>query len=294
MSKKDIIIGILRRTILYIFKGIPTKYITVNITSLPSSDWLKGRKALITGGSSGIGFEIALAYLNAGASVVITGRNELKLKEKINTLKEKTKKTDIKGIILDYSDIPSFNSKINEIEILLGGKIDILVNNAGIFNSESFGKTTEESYDHILDTNLKGPYFLSQAIALRMKENSIKGNILNIASSSSIRPANSPYTLSKWGIRGLTLGLARVLTPYDIVVNGIAPGPTATPMLIEENNKENLTHEKNLSGRYATPKEIANMAVILVSNMSRMIVGDVIYMTGGAGNVTNEDIIYKF
>lgn len=126
-----------------------------------------------------------------------------------------------------------------------------------------------------------------------MKDNKIPGNILMVASSSSLRPAASAYTLSKWGLRGLTLGLARTLAPFGIVVNGIAPGPTATPMLLAE-GEDNIYHPKNPAGRYAMPCEIANMAVMLVSNMGRMIIGDIIYMTGGAGLITNEDMNYTF
>lgn len=106
-----------------------------------------------------------------------------------------------------------------------------------------------------------------------MISNQIKGNILNIASSSSLRPANSAYTISKWGIRGLTSGLAKSLAPYGITVNGVAPGPTATPMLLKE-DIHNISHPNLPAGRYVLPEEIANMALFLVSDMGRMVVGD--------------------
>jgi 3-oxoacyl-[acyl-carrier protein] reductase len=126
-----------------------------------------------------------------------------------------------------------------------------------------------------------------------MKENKITGNILNIISSSGLRPAASAYTLSKWGVRGLTLGLAKSLIPYDIVVNGLAPGPTATPMLMKDGSEE-IGHTSNPLGRYAMPEEIANMAVVLTSGMGRTVVGDIVYMTGGAGIITFDDMDYKF
>ena len=125
-----------------------------------------------------------------------------------------------------------------------------------------------------------------------MKENQIKGNILNIASSSSLRPAISAYTLSKWGIRGLTMGLAKALAPYGITVNGIAPGPTATPMLRSYGN--NITNNNIPLGRFVMPEEIANMAVFLVSGLGRSVIGDIVYMTGGAGVITYEDMGYNF
>ena len=126
-----------------------------------------------------------------------------------------------------------------------------------------------------------------------MVKNEIKGNILNIASASSLRPAISPYTISKWGVRGLTLGMAKALAPYGIVVNGLAPGPTATPMLMKD-DCDGIEHYGIPNQRYTTPEEVANFSVILVSSLSRSIIGDLIYMTGGAGNLTIDDIEYNF
>ena len=134
----------------------------------------------------------------------------------------------IQTCVLDNRQVSSFQSKLEEIMNGLG-KIDILVNNAGVLGGE-MPNAEESRYDTVLDTNLKGVFFLSQAVGKYMKENGIKGNILNIASSSSLRPAISAYTVSKWGLRGLTIGLAKALAPYGISVNGVAPGPTATPM----------------------------------------------------------------
>ena len=133
-----------------------------------------------------------------------------------------------------------------------------------------------------------------QQVAKDMIKNKIQGNILNIASASSMRPAISAYHISKWGIRGLTEGLARSLAPYGICVNAIAPGPTATPMLGKNEEDNDIGHPRNLLGRYATPEEIANMAVILVSDMSRTIIGDMIFMSGGGGIITNEDVDFNF
>lgn len=184
-------------------------------------------------------------------------------------------------------------AKFQEALKLTGKEIDILVNCAGV-QGGAFGYESEELYDNAINTNLKGTYFLSQVVARYMKDMHIKGNILNIASSSSLRPAATSYTISKWGIRGLTLGMAKILAPYGIVVNGLAPGPTATPMLRKNSSEDNLYRAESPIGRFATSEEIANMAVILVSDMSRTIVGDIIYMTGGGGLTTFDDISYKF
>lgn len=276
----------------YLLKGLPVNHITTNIVTIAPNELLKGRKALITGGTSGIGYAIASAFLRSGASVTITGRTEHKLDDSIKKLAEEnpSAKDRISFVVMDNKEVGSFKTLFDSHPILK--ETDILVNNAGVLGGD-ISIATEEYYDSILDTNLKGTFFLSQLVARNMKERSIKGNILNIASSSSLRPATSAYTISKWGIRGLTLGLAKVLAPYGITVNGLAPGPTATPMLIKGEITE-ITHDALPIGRYAMPEEIANMAVIMTSEMGRMIVGDIVYMTGGAGTVTFEDMHYSF
>lgn len=276
----------------YLLKGLPVNHITTNIVTIAPNELLKGRKALITGGTSGIGYAIASAFLRSGASVTITGRTEHRLNDSTKKLTEEnpSAKDRISFVVMNNKEVGSFKTLFDSHPILK--ETDILVNNAGVLGGD-ISIATEEDYDSILDTNLKGTFFLSQLVARNMKERGIKGNILNIASSSSLRPATSAYTISKWGIRGLTLGLAKVLAPYGITVNGLAPGPTATPMLIKDKITE-ITHDDLPVGRYAMPEEIANMAVILTSGMGRMIVGDIVYMTGGAGIVTFEDMKYSF
>ena len=173
----------------------------------------------------------------------------------------------------------------------MGGVIDILVNNAGILGA-TLPNATEEKFDNVIRTNLKAVFFLSQMFGKYMVKNGIKGNILNIASSSSLRPAVSAYTISKWGIRGLTMGLARALAPHGITVNGIAPGQTATAMLNKE-NRDNINNPTCPLGRWILPEEIANGAVFLVSDMGRAVLGDIVYMTGGAALLSYEDMNYN-
>lgn len=266
----------------------PITIVKANISVLGSNKLLMGRTAFVTGGTSGIGKGIAEAFLNAGASVIITSRSIDNARKTEEELKSKYPESVIYGIAMDNRDINSFRKVIESVLDLDGiEKIDILVNNAGIGNG-IWGHTTEEEYDNVMDTNLKGLFFITDLIGHYMVENKIKGNILNICSSSSLRPANSAYCFSKWGLRGFTEGLAKTLIPYDIVVNGIAPGPTATP-LMGMNNNDNLYNEHQPNGRYATIEEIANMAVIYVSDMGRTIVGDIAYMTGGCAVFTYDD-----
>ena len=253
------------------------------------NDLLKGRRALITGGTGGIGFAIARAFLDAGASVVITGRDEVRINKAIGELNGKDCLGGCKGIVLDNRQVKSFEAKVNECNTLMGD-IDILVNNAGGFGSGNFGQTDEDDWDRIIDTNLKGAYFLSQCLSEIWKAKRIKANILNVCSSSSLRPGQNPYIISKWGLRSMTLGLAKSLVGYNIVVNGIAPGPTDTDLMKGMTNDSGLGWRSNPAGRLVTRQEVANLAVILVSDLSRMIVGDIVYVSGGAGVVTFDDV----
>lgn len=249
------------------------------------NELLKGRRALITGGTSGIGLSMAKAFLASGAEVIITGRNQQKLESALSCFSKSEK---IQGIILDNASPDQFEKSI-ESNCERYGLPDILVNNAGIIGCNTFGSIELDNYNDIMNTNLRGTVFLSQVITNKWKKENIKGNVLNICSSSSLRPGNSPYVLSKWGLRALTLGMARELIPYGITVNGLAPGPTATKMFVG-NGDNGINWPHNPIGRLGTEEEMANLAVILVSNLSRMIVGDVLYATGGSGTITFDDI----
>lgn len=245
------------------------------------SELLKGKKALITGGSRGIGLEIALAFVRAGADVVITGRDREQLDKALANIREVNSTAHISTLILDICDTESFADKLKGI-----GQFDVLVNNAGYVGGGVFGTTTREAYDKTLETNLRGAYFISQYVSRIWIQSGIKGNILNICSASSLRPGESPYILSKWGLRALTVGMARSLIKYGIVVNGIAPGCTNTQKFSRDGN---IANHRNPSGRLVTAVEIANMSVVLVSSLCRMVVGDVLYMTGGGAITTFDD-----
>ena len=246
---------------------------------------LKGKNALITGGSGGIGLAIAEAFLKNGANVVITGRKESVLESCCDRLVQKIPESYCEYIVLDVIKVDSISQKVSEAATLLNGKIDILVNSAGLINKSSFEDITEKEYDAIMNTNTKGTFFLSQAVAKHMIESHIKGHILNVTSSSALRPAWTPYQMSKWAIRGFTMGLADLLLPYGIVVNAIAPGPTATPMLGKKSG-DSIYNANTPAGRYIMPSEIANLAVFMVSDMANMVIGNTFYITGGSGTIS--------
>lgn len=284
----------IKRGVKFILYGVPERKVYAQVSYLAPSELLKGRTALVTGGTSGIGYEVAKAYINAGARVVITGRNEEKVKKACEAIgKDVSRKGNIFGIVMNNTDVKSMPSKLQDIERVLGtGHIDILVNNAGVVGGE-VKDCTEELYNTILDTNLKGTFFLSKLVARYWVNNQIEGNILMMGSSSSLRPATSAYTLTKNALYGFTKGLAKVLAPHGITVNGLAPGPTATPMTMPNGVRDEISFPNPL-GRFVMPGEIANMAVFLVSNMGRSIIGDMVFMTGGSGIVTFDDVKYSF
>ena len=244
------------------------------------NELLKGRRALVTGGSSGIGLAMAKAFVRSGASVIITGRDRDRLMHAANLIGDSKV---VKVCVLDNTAPESFDQALLDC-----GVFDILVNNAGYVGGSGFGNATVLEYDKVLDTNLRGPFFLSQAVARQWIDNGIQGNILNICSASSLRPGNSPYILSKWGMRSLTVGMAKKLIPHGIVVNGLAPGCTNTEKFCDD-VREGIENSKNPAGRMVTVDEVANMAVVLVSSLARMVVGDVVYMTGGGAITTFED-----
>ena len=163
------------------------------------------------------------------------------------------------------------------------GTIDIFVNSAGVHSENAnFWTMTPAEYERIMDINLKGVYFACIEMAKYWKRNHRKGHILLISSSRGSEPAWSPYGISKWGINGMTKGLAEILTPEGIIVNAIAPGSTATPLLgIHEG--DSIYSEDNKLGRMIVPDEIATYAKLLVSDAGDMLAGETIHISGGRG-----------
>lgn len=242
---------------------------------------LQNKVILITGGTGGIGFAIAKQAVASGAKVILCGTNVAKLNKLSLELGENAKSYNF-----DLSSLDDVENILREItSIFPENRIDILVNSAGIHGELNFLNESVEEFDKVMNINVKATYFISQVVAKQMIEKGIKGHILNVSSSSALRPASTPYQISKWAVNGITKGLADVLLPYGIIVNAIAPGPTATSMVKDVNNK-NLYFEHQPSHRYATPEEIANLAIFMLSDMGNMIVGDTYYISGGSGTIS--------
>jgi len=190
-----------------------------------------------------------------------------------------------RSIVIDVTDTYSLEDKIKEASTYFDKPMSILVNSAGKITSKGLLDMEEADWNNVFDANAKGTYFMSQKFAKYMIENNIKGHILNVSSSSSLRPGWSPYQISKWTVTGITKGLADTLLPYGIVVNAIAPGPVATPML-GKSDYSNIYNAVTPAGRYAMPQEIAELAAFMVSDKGNLIVGDTFYITGGSGVIS--------
>lgn len=234
---------------------------------------LKDKQAIITGGSSGIGMSIARKMIECGAAVTIVGRNPEKT-QKV------AKELGCNFLLIDLTDTHAMIATVTDF--IADKRIDILVNSAGVTDKEGWLEKTPENFDLILNTNLKAVYFMSQTIAKHMLEHQIQGHILNVSSSSSMRPGWGPYQLSKRALNGMTMGFAEKLAKDGITVNGLAPGITVTPMASKFMDTDNLAYYNPLR-RAETPEEIANLAIFLVSNLGTSIVGDTIMITGGSG-----------
>ena len=246
----------------------------------PSGATLSGKIALISGGTGGIGFAIAQAFSAEGCKCVLTSSSEARLLSACRCLGG-----NVDSSVLDLTAPESIEDRVQELVERFGCP-DILVNAAGIrAPAGGFMSLTPGDWDRVMSVNLKGPFFLSRCICGKMIERGIRGHVLNISSASALRPAWNVYEISKWGMNGFTKGLADSMVGKGIVVNAIGPGPVATPMLGWKPG-DSIDHPSNPAGRWATPREIADLAVYLVSGKADMIVGETVYISGGGGTIS--------
>ena len=241
---------------------------------------IKGKVALVTGASRGIGKAIALKLAEKGAKIAVNYRTNKELAEKVvKEIKEQG------GEARAYrADVANYNQVKKMVEEIMKdfGTIHILVNNAGVIaKTFSVMEITDEEWDTILNTNLKGAFNCIKAVAPIMIKNG-EGKIINISSvagkmGGTVGPA---YAASKAGLIGLTFSVAQELLPHNITVNAIAPGPIETEMIAklpEERKKKILSRVP--MGRFGTPEEVAKTVTFLIEN--DYITGEVIDVNGG-------------
>ena len=245
---------------------------------------LKAKKALITGGTAGIGKEIAIAFAKQGADVAIFGTNVERAAEVIQALEQLrlSKEQRFISFIVDVSLKSSVEDSIQQL-LKLWGQIDILVNNAGITRDGFLMRMSEEDWDQVIDVNLKSVYNTCQALVRPMLK-AKGGKIINISSVVGLtgNAGQVNYAASKSGMIGFTKALALELATRGICVNCIAPGFIQTRMtdVLTDVQKEGIL-KKIPMGRMGDPQDIANAAVFLASPLSDYITGQVLTVDGG-------------
>ncbi len=250
---------------------------------------LSNMRAVITGGSDGIGFGIVKAFAENNANVLLLARNEEKLKKSAAILSQYGVEVDV--LAVDLSDI----STVKQAAQYITNKwpqLDVLVNNAGIARFKPFAETSETDLDMHLNLNVKAPYVLSQqlfeALAAR------KGSVINISSYFSRRMLpgrpSTAYSLTKGAMDAFTKSLAYEAGPLGVRVNAIAPGTVNTPLV--QANIDRLTDEGKTKfyemiktiyplGRVGEPDDVSGAAVFLASDQARWITGTILSVDGG-------------
>lgn len=263
-----------------VFRFFKKKEILPIVHSTEADHLLDGKIVFITGGTGGIGQAIAKCMLESGAKVILGGTRQEKIDSSLRHFSQW--KEDVRGIIVDLANPEAASSVVSSATSLFG-KIDIFINSAGVHTEQvDFWNISIAEYDRVMKINLRGVFFYCRTVAEYMKTNHVGGNILLISSSRGSEPAFSPYGISKWGLNGFTKGLAKELISDGIIVNGLAPGSTATPLLGFKEG-DSISSDENMLGRLVLPDEIAEWAKMLVGPSGRMVAGETVLVAGGRG-----------
>ena len=243
---------------------------------------LKGKVAIITGGSKGIGFATVKKFLDNGAKVAFLAKDDQEVSEAFAELNKEYGSHEVLGFapnLAKEAEVKEVFEKVKE----KFGKIDILINKAGVSSKTKIEDYTEEEYDLISDLNIKGVFVCSKVAVPYLKET--QGTIINTSSMVSIhgQPSGVMYPASKWAVNGLTKSLARELAKYKIRVNAVAPGIIETDM-VKSLPKEMIEPliATILLGRIGKPEDIANAFLFLASDLASYITGVVLSVDGAA------------
>ncbi len=242
---------------------------------------LKGKNALVTGSSRGIGREIALELGRRGVNVAVNyAGSEAKAEEVVQELQALgVEALKIQANVADEQDVKSM---IKEVTKILGS-IDILVNNAGITRDNLLMRMKEEDFDDVIETNLKGAFLCTKSVTRQMMKQR-SGKIINIASIVGVsgNPGQANYVAAKAGLIGLTKSTAKELASRNIYVNAVAPGFITTDMteVLTEEQKATMLGTIPL-GKLGEPEDVANVVCFLASNDAKYITGQTIHVDGG-------------
>jgi len=245
---------------------------------------LEGKKALVTGSSGGIGEAVAIRYAEEGADVIVNYRSN---PEGARRTVEAIKALGRIGVAIqaDLSKIAEVQKLVDE-SIKALGHLDILVNNAGVEKNAPFWEVTEKDYDLVLDVNLKGVFFTTQAFARHLMARKSPGKVINMSSVHEDLPFPNftPYCASKGGLKMMTRNLAIELAPFGITVNSIAPGAIETPInskLLNDPAKLNALLAQIPLKRLGKTTDVAGLAAFLASSDADYMTGSSVFVDGG-------------
>lgn len=245
---------------------------------------LSGRVALVTGASRGLGRSIAVGLAEAGAKVVITSRNLTSLEDTSAEI-ERARGTSV-PLVLDVSDVSGMTDQMSNLAAQLPGGLDILVNNAGYEEVCPSLDVSEDVWDRVVDTNLKGAFFCARNAARMMVDTGRGGAIINVCSLTSYVgvPTAVPYGSSKSGLLGMTRALSTEWAANRIRVNAIAPGyfrTELTDQFYQNEDWQNAMLEKIPLGSFGDSNDLKGAVVFLASDASKYITGQCIGIDGG-------------
>lgn len=243
---------------------------------------LQGRTALITGSSQGLGFAFARGLAQAGASLVLNGRDPKKLAAAAEMLRQEGAR--VATAAFDVTDGAAVMREVERIEREVG-IVDILVNNAGIHRRAPLEEMTEAQWREVIDTNLTSAFLVARALAPRMIARR-GGKIINICSLMSDlgRPTTGNYAAAKGGLKMLTRAMAVEWAKHNIQINAIGPGYFATELtkpLVENPEFNAWVCKRTPAGRWGRPEELIGAAVFLASKASDFVNGQIVYIDGG-------------
>ncbi len=244
---------------------------------------LKGKVAVVTGGTRGIGFSIVKTYLDNGAKVVLCGSKQETADKAVAELKKINKNYAVEGIAPNLTDAAAVETAIQAVAKKYG-KIDILVNNAGVSAMDSIYNYQPEAFDKVMMLNVNAVFYAIRAVAPVMKANG-GGVILNTSSMVSLygQPAGVAYPTSKFAVNGMTKSLARELAADKIRVNAVAPGVTDTDMVANLPDAVREGIQKTIPlGRIGTPEDVANAFLYLASDAASYVTGEILSVDGCA------------